>query len=84
MTLKWLTREWKRFQTDPVENIFAQPVDNTMLHWRGKIIGPSETSFEGGIFIVDIVCSNEYPFKPPIYRMITKMYHPNIDEYFES
>jgi ubiquitin-conjugating enzyme E2 D/E len=78
MTLKWLTKEWEGFQIDPVENIFARPLDNNLLHWRGKIIGPSETPFEGGIFIVDIACSNGYPFKPPQYRMLTKMYHPNI------
>lgn len=58
--------------------VFAEPIENNMFHWRGKIIGLFNTPFEGGIFILDIVCSNEYPFKPPKYKMLTKIFHPNI------
>ena len=72
MTFRWLTKEWERFQNDPADNIYAHPVDNHLLHWRGEIIGPSGTPFEGGLFLVDIVCSNEYPFKPPQCQMLTK------------
>jgi ubiquitin-conjugating enzyme E2 D/E len=78
MTLSRLNKEWKEFQNNPSENIFVRPIDNNMFHWCGEIIGPSETPFEGGVFNIDIACSNEYPFKPPKYTMLTKMFHPNI------
>jgi len=32
----------------------------------------------GGTYEVDIEVPNEYPFKPPKMRFITKVYHPNI------
>jgi ubiquitin-conjugating enzyme (huntingtin interacting protein 2) len=34
--------------------------------------------WEGGAYEVDIEVPNEYPFKPPKMRFITKVYHPNI------
>jgi ubiquitin-conjugating enzyme E2 D/E len=50
---------------------------NNLFHWCEKIINSSGTLFEGGVFIVEIVYPTEYPFKPPKYTMITKIY-PNI------
>lgn len=44
----------------------------------GKIKGPSGTSYEGGVFEVDIQLPNQYPFEPPKMKFITKVYHPNI------
>lgn len=29
---------------------------------------------------MDIVFSADYPFKPPVVKFITKVYHPNIDD----
>jgi ubiquitin-conjugating enzyme (huntingtin interacting protein 2) len=34
--------------------------------------------YTGGIFKVDIVIPQEYPFKPPKMKFDTKIYHPNI------
>ncbi len=34
--------------------------------------------YTDGIFILDILCSSAYPFKPRKYRMLTKIFHPNI------
>jgi len=33
----------------------------------------------GGVFNLDITMLPDYPFKPPITRFMTKIYHPNID-----
>ena len=33
---------------------------------------------EGGTYDIDIEVPNDYPFKPPKMRFITKVYHPNI------
>ena len=37
-----------------------------------------DTPYEGGIFYVDIKIPDEYPFKPPIMKFETKIWHPNI------
>ena len=41
-------------------------------------VGPKDTSYEGGIFYVDIELDSQYPFTPPIMKFITKVWHPNI------
>ena len=56
----------------------AATVDNNLRHWKGKIFGPDDTSYTGGTFYIDIVIPQEYPFKPPVMRFITKIWHPNI------
>jgi tetratricopeptide (TPR) repeat protein len=77
MTLSWLNTEWEGFRNSSPENIFAEPVDNDMFHWHGKITGPSETPFEGGGFIVDIVCfrgKKELMSPSSIYFLIAERY----------
>jgi len=37
-----------------------------------------DTSYAGGIFIVDITIPSDYPFKPPKMKFDTKIWHPNI------
>jgi ubiquitin-conjugating enzyme (huntingtin interacting protein 2) len=56
----------------------AETVGNDMRHWKGKIFGPSDTAYDGGIFLVDIVIPPDYPFKPPKMKFDTKIWHPNI------
>ena len=50
--------------------------DLTLL--TGYFQGPPGTPYEGGTFVIDITIPNEYPFRPPNMRFITKIYHPNI------
>jgi len=44
----------------------------------GYFKGPPGTPYENGVFKVDINIPNEYPFKPPAMKFLTKVYHPNI------
>ena len=46
---------------------------------KGVIEGPSNTPYENGIFYFRMRFSSDYPFKPPAFNFITKIYHPNID-----
>lgn len=52
--------------------------EDNLNHLTGTFIGPPDTPYEGGRFVVDIKIPNEYPFKPPIMKFDTKVYHPNI------
>ena len=45
---------------------------------KGKIVGPSDTPYEGGNYILEIEVPDEYPFNPPTIRFVTKIWHPNI------
>ena len=45
-------------------------------HLIGKIKGPLGTSYEGGVFEIDIVIPKGYPFEPPKMKFVTKIWHP--------
>ncbi|KAI1407675.1 ubiquitin-conjugating enzyme/RWD-like protein [Hypoxylon sp. FL1857] len=60
--------------------ITAQPASNNgdLTHLKACIPGPPGTPYEGGRFIVDVKIPNEYPFRPPVMKFDTKVWHPNI------
>ncbi|VDN40406.1 unnamed protein product [Gongylonema pulchrum] len=41
---------------------------------------PPRPPYNDGMFDLRITFPAEYPFKPPILRLATPIYHPNIDE----
>ncbi|KAI1843146.1 hypothetical protein JX265_009885 [Neoarthrinium moseri] len=63
-----------------LSKITASPADATgdLTHLKAQIFGPPGTPYEGGQFVVDVKIPPEYPFRPPIMKFDTKVWHPNI------
>ncbi|ORY93706.1 ubiquitin-conjugating enzyme/RWD-like protein [Lobosporangium transversale] len=81
MALRRLQAELTDLNRNPLENVSVGPSDDSnILHWKGHILGPSNSPYKGGIFKIDIQFNTDYPFKPPKVKFTTKIYHPNIDE----
>lgn len=54
------------------------PEISDFTHLKGHFAGPPETPYEGGHYEVDIRITPEYPFKPPVMKFLTKIWHPNV------
>ena len=64
----------------PIEGVSIALVGDTLTQWNATIIGPQDTPYEGGKFIVMIDFSDNYPFKAPKVHFKTKIFHPNIKQ----
>ncbi|XP_068599149.1 ubiquitin-conjugating enzyme E2 R2-like [Brachionichthys hirsutus] len=78
---KALMLEMKSLQDEPVEGFKITLVDQSdMYNWEVAIFGPPNTHYEGGYFKARIKFPVDYPYSPPAFRFLTKMWHPNIYE----
>ena len=71
-------KEFQDLQKNKDGSVQVKLVDNNYRHWKGRIKGPIDTCYAGGVFDVDIIIPDDYPFKPPKMKFDTKIWHPNI------
>lgn len=82
MATKRIQREMTLMRRDPPHNCTAGPNDgNNLFEWVGTIIGPDGTPYAGGVFGVCIRFPPTYPFKPPVIKFTTRIFHPNVNSH---
>eukprot|EP01084_Bolivina_argentea_P139087 244720_1 len=79
MALRRIKKEMQSLELDLGPNISAWLDDmDDFFEWKAKIIGPTNTPYEGGTFLLNIELPGDYPFKAPKIIFKTKIYHRNI------
>ena len=71
-------KELADIKADTISHIEVETVGDNIALLQGRFAGPPGTPYEGGKYDVEIRIPNEYPFKPPVMKFLTKIWHPNI------
>jgi ubiquitin-conjugating enzyme E2 D len=74
-----LQKELKLINEKESDNVSAGPVNDDITHWRGIIIGPTDTPYANEIMELNIVFPIDYPYKPPHIKFVNPIWHPNVN-----
>lgn len=77
--LRRIVKELGDIQSETSSGFFAQALnDQDVSRLQASFPGPPDTPYEGGVYVVDITIPHEYPFRPPVMKFTTKLWHPNV------
>ena len=74
-----IAKELADIHADTQSHVSADTVSgDDLTHLKGSFRGPPGTPYEDGTYKIDVRIPNEYPFRPPIMKFDTKVWHPNV------
>lgn len=79
MSKKRVTKEFAELSQTPPEGFSVSlPPDESIYTWHVTLTAPESTPYHPGKFGIVLTLSTDYPFKPPVVKFVTRIYHPNV------
>ena len=78
--MKYLKKEFDNLQHDPILSLGCTVglVNNDIFHWKITLLGPVDTPYAGGLFILTADFPEKYPNVKPEVKFVNKIYHLNV------
>ena len=77
---KRLRKEATDAQRSTEDGLLLAPQQDNLQSWKAWVAGPTDTPFEGGVFELELNIGVRYPLAPPVVRVTTPLFHPNIHD----
>jgi ubiquitin-conjugating enzyme E2 D/E len=80
--MKRIKEEFTEINNNPIANIGSTvglPDEDNIFEWQCSLMGPKDTSYNGGVFFLSIKFPDNYPKKPPEVVFRTPIYHINVN-----
>ena len=80
--MKKIKEEYQDICVNPIANIGVSvglPNEDNIFEWRCTLIGPKDTSYAGGLFILNVKFPDNYPEQAPEICFNTPIYHLNVN-----
>jgi ubiquitin-protein ligase len=79
MSTKRITKEFAEVSQDPPEGFTVSLPPSASIHtWHVTLAPPAGSPYHPGRYGLVLTLPAEYPFKPPIVKFVTRIYHPNV------
>ena len=80
--MKKIKSEFEEINKNPMSNIgvtVGLPDEDNIFEWRVTLMGPKDTSYKGGVFVLKILFPDDYPAHAPEVTFKTPIYHVNVN-----
>lgn len=78
--MRALQKEIKNLIKRPPAGVMFVPNEtDSISEVTAELLGPDDTPYAGGRFMVKLVLGRDYPQAPPKGYFLTKIYHPNVE-----
>ena len=76
-----INKEFKDLNKNPISNIGVTVglVNKNLFEWTATLLGPTDTSYSSGLFILRIKFPKNYPKQRPEVCFVTPIYHINVN-----
>uniref|UniRef100_A0A0X3NGN8 E2 ubiquitin-conjugating enzyme n=1 Tax=Schistocephalus solidus TaxID=70667 RepID=A0A0X3NGN8_SCHSO len=76
---KSVFKEIRAILDDEIDGVSLELNEQDLTDLKASIIGPRDTPFENGLFIIRLILPTNYPTEPPKGFFLTKIFHPNVN-----
>lgn len=77
--MRVIMKQVQDIQANPIDGITLRDSDDLSVI-EAELLGPEDTPFYGGAFVVALIMSSGYPEEPPKGYFRTRIFHPNVSE----